>query len=144
MNKAHLMMAAFSLVLGAIVVIPTLNIAFAQYVSSGTSGGVTLEEQLKLAKEKIANAQQAGAYGSGTAMFGTNVDNTVIMIIIIGVVIGGVAAAFFAASSIGGKKKRPIETSYDGSSSSNSGTFCTNCGAPAGNTKFCGNCGAKL
>ena len=30
------------------------------------SGGVTLEEQLKLAKEKISNAKQQGAYGSGT------------------------------------------------------------------------------
>jgi hypothetical protein len=143
MNKAHLMMAAFSLVLGAVVVLPALNIAFAQYVG-GPTGGVTLEEQLKLAKEKIANAKQAGAYGSGTAMFGTNIDNTVLMIIIIAVVIGGVAAAFFAASTLGGKKKKPMEASYDGSSSGSSGTFCTNCGAPAGNTKFCGNCGAKL
>ncbi|MGN6348236.1 MAG: hypothetical protein ACTHJ7_02510 [Candidatus Nitrosocosmicus sp.] len=143
MNKAHLMMAAFSLVLGAIVVLPALNIAFAQYAGAGPSGGVTLEEQLKLAKEKIANAKQVGAYGSGTAMFGTNIDNTVIMIIIIAVVIGGVAAAFFAASTAG-KKKRPIETSYDGTSSGSSGSFCTNCGAPAGSTKFCGNCGAKL
>ena len=142
MNKAHLMMAAFSLVLGAIVVLPALNIAFAQYVG-GPTGGVTLEEQLKLAKEKIANAKQVGAYGSGTAMFGTNIDNTVIMIIIIAVVIGGVAAAFFAAG-VAGKKKRPIEASYDGTSSGSSGTFCTNCGAPAGSTKFCGNCGAKL
>jgi amino acid transporter len=142
MNKAHLMMVAFSLVLGAIVVLPALNIAFAQYVG-GPTGGVTLEEQLKLAKEKIANAKQVGAYGSGTAMFGTNIDNTVIMIIIIAVVIGGVAAAFFAASA-SGKKKRPIETSYDGTSSGSSGTYCTNCGAPAGSTKFCGNCGAKL
>jgi hypothetical protein len=129
-------------VLGAVVVLPALNIAFAQYVG-GPTGGVTLEEQLKLAKEKIANAKQAGAYGSGTAMFGTNIDNTVLMIIIIAVVIGGVAAAFFAAS-VAGKKKRPIEASYDGSSSGSSGAFCTNCGAPAGTTKFCGNCGAKL
>jgi hypothetical protein len=142
MNKAHLMMAAFSLVLGAIVVLPALNIAFAQYVG-GPTGGVTLEEQLKLAKEKIANAKQVGAYGSGTAMFGTNIDNTVIMIIIIAVVIGGVAAAFFAAGTRG-KKTRPIETSYDGTSSGSSGAYCTNCGAPAGSTKFCGNCGAKL
>jgi hypothetical protein len=142
MNKAHLMMAAFSLVLGAIVVLPALNIAFAQYVG-GPTGGVTLEEQLKLAKEKIANAKQVGAYGSGTAMFGTNIDNTVIMIIIIAVVIGGVSAAFFAASTAG-KKKRSIETTHDGTSSGSSGSFCTNCGAPAGSTKFCGNCGAKL
>ena len=57
---------------------------------SGQPGGVTLEEQLTLAKEKISNAQQQGAYGSGTAMFGTNLDNTVLMIIVITVIIGGV------------------------------------------------------
>ena len=143
MNKAHSMMAAFSLVLGALVLVPSLNIAFAQYSAPAGQGGVTLEEQLQLAKEKISNAQQKGAYGSGTAMFGTNIDSTVIMIIVIAVIIGGVAAAFFAASTSAGRKKH-VETAYSGSSSGGSGTFCTNCGAPAGNTKFCGNCGAKL
>lgn len=143
MNKAHSMIAAFSLVIGAILVLPALNIAYAQYSAPAGSGGITLEEQLKLAKAKITNAQQQGAYGSGTAMFGSNLDNTMIMIIIIGVVMGGVAAAFFAASSRGTKKT--IQTSYDGSSTGGSGRFCTTCGAQAsGETKFCGNCGTKL
>jgi hypothetical protein len=142
MNKAHSMIAAFSLLIGAFLVLPALNIAFAQYGAAGNTGGVTLEEQLKLAKAKLTNAQQAGAYGSGTSMFGYNLDNTMIMIIIIGVVIGGVAAAFFAAGTRG--KKTPITTSYDGSSTSGSGKYCTNCGAQAGNTKFCGNCGTQL
>ena len=78
MNKAHSMMAAFSLVLGALVLVPALNIAFAQYAAPAGKGGVTLEEQLQLAKEKISNAQQQGAYGSGHAMFGSNLDNTLI------------------------------------------------------------------
>lgn len=142
MNKAYSMMAAFSLVIGAVLVLPVINIAFAQYSAPAGSGGTTLEEQLKLAKEKITNAKQQGAYGSGTAMFGSNLDNTMIMIIIIGVVIGGVAAAFFAAGTRG--KKTPITTSLDGSSTSGSGKYCTNCGAQAGNTKFCGNCGTQL
>jgi hypothetical protein len=142
MNKAYSMMAAFSLVIGAVLVLPVINIAFAQYSAPAGSGGTTLEEQLKLAKEKITNAKQQGAYGSGTAMFGSNLDNTMIMIIIIGVVIGGVAAAFFAAGTRG--KKTPITTSHDGSSTSGSGKYCTNCGAQAGNTKFCGNCGTQL
>ena len=86
------MVAAFSLVIGSILLLPVLNIAYAQY--SGQPGAATLEEQLTLAKEKISNAQQQGAYGSGTAMFGTSLDSTVLMIIIITVVIGGVAAAF--------------------------------------------------
>ena len=136
------MMAAFSLVIGAILVLPALNIAYAQYSAPAGSGGITLEEQLKLAKEKITNAKQQGAYGSGTAMFGSNLDNTLIMIIVIGVIIGGVAAAFFAAGTRG--KKTPITTSHDGSSTSGSGKYCTNCGAQAGNTKFCGNCGTQI
>jgi hypothetical protein len=142
MNKAHSMMAAFSLVLGALVLVPSLNIAFAQYSAPAGQGGVTLEEQLQLAKEKISNAQQKGAYGSGTAMFGSNLDNSLILMIIIGVIIGGVAAAFFAAGTKG--KKRTIETSHDGYSTG-SGKFCTNCGNQAGESqKFCGNCGTKI
>jgi hypothetical protein len=142
MNKAHSMIAAFSLVIGAILVLPALNIAYAQYSAPAGAGGITLEEQLKLAKAKITNAQQQGAYGSGTAMFGTNLDSTVIMIIVIGVIIGGVSAAFFAASTA--SKKKAIETSVDGYSTGGSGKYCTNCGAPAGTTKFCGNCGTQL
>src|SRR5919107_4065377 len=97
MNKAHSMMAAFSLVLGALVLVPSLNIAFAQYSAPTGQGGVTLEEQLQLAKEKITNAQQQGAYGSGTAMFGSNLDSTVLTIIVIVVIMGAISGAFFAA-----------------------------------------------
>ncbi len=141
MNKAHLMLTAFSLVLGTLMVLPSLNIAFAQYMAPEGEGGVTLEEQLLLAKEKITNAQQQGAYGSGTAMFGTNLDNTVLMIIVMAVIIGGVSAAFFAAG--GAKKKKTVHTSVDGSSST--GRFCTSCGAQAGESqKFCGNCGTQI
>jgi hypothetical protein len=139
MNKAYSMVAAFSLVMGSILLLPVLNIAYAQY--SGQPGAATLEEQLQLATEKINNAQQAGAYGSGTAMFGTNLDNTVLMIIIITVIIGGVAAAFFAAGSVG-SKKRTLAVGADGTSTG--GKFCTNCGTQIGDgQKFCGNCGTK-
>ena len=141
MNKAHSMMAAFSLVLGALVVVPSLNIAFAQYAAPAGKGGVTLEEQLQLAKEKISNAQQQGAYGSGTAMFGTNLDSTVLMIILITVIIGGVSAAFFIASGVS-KKKKPLAIGADGTTTS--GKFCTNCGTQIGDgQKFCGHCGPK-
>jgi hypothetical protein len=138
MNKAYSMVAAFSLVMGSILLLPVLNIAYAQY--SGQPGSATLEEQLTLAKEKISNAQQQGAYGSGTAMFGTNLDNTVLMIIIITVIIGGVAAAFFAAG--GSTKKKTLAVAADGTTAS--GKFCTNCGTQLGDgQKFCGNCGTK-
>ena len=142
MNKAYSMVAAFSLVMGSILLLPVLNIAYAQYGGSGAPGGVTLEEQLTLAKEKISNAQQQGAYGSGTAMFGTNLDSTVLMIIVITVVIGGVAAAFFAASTVGVKKKH-VAVAAGGTSVS--GKFCTNCGTQIGDgQKFCGACGTKV
>lgn len=132
------MVAAFSLVMGSILLLPVLNIAYAQY--SGQPGSATLEEQLTLAKEKISNAQQQGAYGSGTAMFGTNLDNTVLMIIIITVIIGGVAAAFFAAGGM--TKKKTLAVGADGTSTS--GKFCTNCGTQIGDgQKFCGTCGTK-
>ena len=134
------MVAAFSLVMGSILLLPVLNIAYAQY--SGQPGAATLEEQLTLAKEKISNAQQQGAYGSGTAMFGTNLDSTVLMIIVITVVIGGVAAAFFAASTVGVKKKH-VAVAAGGTSVS--GKFCTNCGTQIGDgQKFCGACGTKV
>jgi len=141
MNKAYSMVAAFSLVMGSILLLPVLNIAYAQY--SGQPGAATLEEQLTLAKEKISNAQQQGAYGSGTAMFGTNLDNTVLMIILITVIIGGVSAAFFAASSVSGKKKKTLAVTADGATAS--GRFCTNCGTQIGDgQKFCGSCGTKV
>ncbi|WP_458719319.1 zinc ribbon domain-containing protein [Candidatus Nitrosocosmicus sp. R] len=140
MNKAYSMVAAFSLVMGSILLLPVLNIAYAQY--SGQPGSATLEEQLTLAKEKISNAQQQGAYGSGTAMFGTNLDSTVLMIILITVIIGGVSAAFFAASGVSGKKKK-LAVTADGSTTA-SGKFCTNCGTQMGDgQKFCGSCGTK-
>jgi len=140
MNKAYSMVAAFSLVIGSILLLPVLNIAYAQY--SGQPGAATLEEQLTLAKEKISNAQQQGAYGSGTAMFGTNLDNTVLMIIVITVVIGRVAAAFFAASTDGVKKKH-VAVAAGGTSVS--GKFCTHCGNQIGDgQKFCGACGTKV
>jgi zinc-ribbon domain len=139
MNKAYSMVAAFSLVMGSILILPVLNIAYAQY--SGQPGAATLEEQLTLAKEKISNAQQQGAYGSGTAMFGTNLDSTVLMIIMITIIIGGVAAAFFVASGVKGKKK-PLAIGADGTTTS--GKFCTNCGTQIGDgQKFCGHCGTK-
>ncbi len=139
MNKAYSMVAAFSLVMGSILLLPVLNMAYAQY--SGQPGAATLEEQLTLAREKISNAQQQGAYGSGTAMFGTNLDDTVLMIIIITVIMGGMAAAFFAAGAVG-KKKKTLAVAADGTSTS--GKFCTNCGTQIGDgQKFCGTCGTK-
>ena len=81
----------------------TIQMAKAQY--GGTTGGGSLEEQLKLARSKITNAHQAGAYGSGTPMLGTNINETTIFIVIIVAIFGGVAAAFFIKSRSGAKAK---------------------------------------
>lgn len=88
-------MTAIIFLAGSAFILPTLKIANAQY---GATTGGNIEEQLELAKEKISNAQQAGAYGSGTAMLGTNINETVIFIGIIVAIFGGVAAAFFVRS----------------------------------------------
>src|SRR5919202_5009917 len=102
MNKPILMATVtIALLVGVAFVVPALKTASAQYVSGGPSN---VEEQLKLAKEKIANARTAGAYGSGTPMLGANINETVIMIVILAAIFGGVAAAFFIKGRAGRKE----------------------------------------
>ena len=60
--------------------------------------GGGIEQQLKLAREKVSNAQGAGAIGlgnSGTPMLGTNINSTLLFIIAMVVIFGGVSVAFF-------------------------------------------------
>jgi hypothetical protein len=84
---------------GSVFIIPAIfQATYAQYTGGGGSSPGGIEEQLNLAKEKISNAQSQGAYGSGTAMLGTNISETVIFIGILGAIFGGVAAAFFIRS----------------------------------------------
>ena len=71
--------------------------ASAQY-STSPEGGLSIEEQLRLAKEKVSNAQQAGAYGSGTAFFGKNIGEAAIYTVAIVAIFGAVAAAFIVMS----------------------------------------------
>ena len=89
-------MATVALValMGTTFALPTFQLVNAQYTGGGGPAG-SIEQQLKLAKEKVSNSQQAGAYGSGTAMVGTNISSTFLFIIIITVIFGGVAATFF-------------------------------------------------
>ena len=72
--------------------------ASAQYTTGQTGGSLTVEEQLQLAKEKVANAQQAGAYGSGTAFFGHDIGEAAIYTGVLVGIFGAVAAAFFVMS----------------------------------------------
>lgn len=96
MNKPTIVAVAVAAALAiSVFALPSIEIAKAQY---GSSTGGNIEEQLKLAREKINNAKQAGAYGSGTPMLGANVNETVLFIIILAVIFGGVAGAFFFMS----------------------------------------------
>lgn len=76
--------------------------ASAQYTTGQDTGALSVEEQLRLAKEKVSNAQQAGAYGSGTSMFGGSISTTLALTGGLVAIFGAVAAAFIVMSR--GKK----------------------------------------
>ena len=92
MNKPNIWIAT-----AIVMVIGTTFLGFqsaaAQYVGSSN-----LEEELKLAQEKVSNAGQQGAYGSGTSMLSADINQTALFIIVLVVIFGGVAGAFFAMS----------------------------------------------
>ena len=95
------MMAVSTIVIlaGSSLVSPSmLQFASAQYGGAGDTTPGSIEEQLTLAKEKITNAKSAGAYGSGTAMLGTNISETVLFIGILVAIFGAVAGMFFYRS----------------------------------------------
>ena len=99
MEKPSIMAASTMVILaGSLLMVPSIvQLASAQYTGGGSTPG-SIEEQLELAKEKISNAQQAGAYGSGTAMLGTNISETVLFIGILVAIFGAVAGMFFYRS----------------------------------------------
>ena len=103
MDKLSLMATtALVILLASAFALPVIQMAKAQYTTGGTSPG-GIEEQLKLAKSKITNSEQKGAYGSGTPMLGTNINETTIFIAVLVAIFGGVAAAFFIKSRSGAK-----------------------------------------
>ncbi|MDW0157964.1 MAG: hypothetical protein QOK62_06810 [Nitrososphaeraceae archaeon] len=71
--------------------------ASAQYTGE-QSTPLGVEEQLRLAREKVSNAQQAGAYGSGTSMFGGNISTSLLITGGLVAIFGAVAAAFIVMS----------------------------------------------
>lgn len=100
MNKSNiLMMTAIVLLTGAVLTFNGFHYAFAQgYTGGAETDASSIEEQLKLAQEKVSNAQQTGAYGSGTSMVSGDSMQTAIFIGVLIAIFGGVAAAFFAMS----------------------------------------------
>jgi hypothetical protein len=98
MNKAYVpALSTMALLMATAVILPGIQTANAQYTGQGSTPG-SVEEQLKLAREKTGLAEQQGAYGSGTSMLTGTLDTTILFIIILVVIFGGVAGAFFARS----------------------------------------------
>lgn len=109
MRKSLIYGVSLIAALEAAVCIP----AFAQYDTAGGGGQTATPEQVNqckqlgiptfacrastiLAKERVINAEQAGAYGSGTSMFGRTFGDMGMVVVILGAIFGGVAATFFA------------------------------------------------
>jgi beta-lactamase regulating signal transducer with metallopeptidase domain len=101
MNKAYLLaLSTMALLMVTAFVLPGIQTANAQYTGGGGEGtsSSSIEEQLKLAREKTSLAEQQGAYGSGTSMVSGNIDSTILFIIALVVIFGAVSAAFFIKS----------------------------------------------
>ena len=99
MNRPSILaMTAIIISIGTVFTFVGFESAMAQYTGGGQAGGSSLEEQLKLAQAKVSNAQQEGAYGSGTSMVSGGENQTAIFIVILVAIFGGVAAAFFIMS----------------------------------------------
>lgn len=114
------------MIISTMSVLPLFSITFAQYSGSAEGGSATLEEQLELAKSKITNAQQQGAYGSGTAMFGTNLSDSMLYLIIMIVIFGSASAVFFTT----GTRK------YKSSGLTNNSDFVTRSTTTNGDKKY--------
>src|SRR6185295_11917537 len=96
MNSLTVVTIASILIAMGPLAITFYQTANAQYTTGQDTGAaLSVEEQLRLAKEKVANAQQAGAYGSGTAFFGKNIGDAALYTGAIVAIFGAVAAAFF-------------------------------------------------
>lgn len=99
MNKAYLpVLSIMALIMATAFILPGIQTTNAQYTGGGGETSSSVEEQLKLAREKTSLAQQQGAYGSGTSMVAGNIDSTVLFIIALVVIFGAVSAAFFIKS----------------------------------------------
>jgi hypothetical protein len=104
MNSLTVVTVATILIAMGPLALTVYQTASAQYTTGQSSGALSVEEQLKLAKEKVANAQQAGAYGSGTPFFGKNIGEAAIYTAALVAIFGAVAAAFFVMS----RGKKPV------------------------------------
>jgi len=98
MNSLTVVTIASILIAMGPLAITFYQTANAQYTGVDPGGALSVEEQLRLAKEKVSNAQQSGAYGSGTAFFGKNIGDAALYTGAIVAIFGAVAAAFIVMS----------------------------------------------
>ncbi len=105
MNSLTVVTVATILIAMGPLALTVYQTASAQYTTGQSSGALSVEEQLKLANEKVSNAQQAGAYGSGTPFFGKNIGEAAIYTAALVAIFGAVAAAFFVMS----RGKKPVK-----------------------------------
>lgn len=98
MNSLSVLTIAAILIAMGPLALTLYQTASAQYTTGQDTGALSVEEQLRLAKEKVANAQQAGAYGSGTSMFGGSISTTLAITGGLVAIFGAVAAAFIVLS----------------------------------------------
>jgi hypothetical protein len=98
MNSLTVLTIAAILIAMGPLALTLYQTASAQYTTGQDTGALSVEEQLRLAKEKVANAQQAGAYGSGTSMFGGSISTTLAITGGLVAIFGAVAAAFIVLS----------------------------------------------
>lgn len=89
MNKIHILVGATLVVL----LVSGATSAYAQYFSGQTTGKNTLEETLKLAKERVDVAKANPSTGSGTPYLAA--DGVLGASAIAAAVFGGIAAVFF-------------------------------------------------
>ncbi len=81
-----------TILLALFVASSLVPLAAAQYAGVGGGGGVTLEEQLKLAKARLATVQKNPHAGSGTPYLDAN--GVIGASVIAGAVFGGIFVAF--------------------------------------------------
>lgn len=105
MNSVTVVTVAAILIAMGPLALTLYQTASAQYTTGSNPGGLSIEEQLKLAKEKVSNAEQSGAYGSGTPFFGKNIGDAAIYVAALVAIFGAVAAAFFVMS----RGKKPVK-----------------------------------
>jgi hypothetical protein len=97
MNSLTVVTIATVLVAMGPLALTVYQTASAQY-TTGQDTGLSVEEQLRLAKEKVANAQSCPGCGSGTSILGGSTGYTILITAALVAIFGAVAGAFIVMS----------------------------------------------